>query len=654
MADVHRASRPSVRRRSDGRSTEATRDVVLGRLHRRVREHRRRVVELDELARCAGARDVEEGGLVADARRLLHVVRDDDDREVLLELLDQVLDGERRDRVERGARLVHEQDVRLHRDRAGDAETLLLTAGQAHAGLLEAVLDLVPQVRALQRALDDVVGLGLRQALVVELHTGQHVVADGHRGERVRALEHHADLAADEHRVDPGAVQVVAVDLDRALDVGAGDDLVHAVERAEEGGLAAARRADEGGDGAGLDRHVDALDGLELRVVDVEAVDLDALGHVVSFGVGWSDRACSALAREPGGEESGDEAGEQVEHHHDEDEHERRGPGPVDERHRVGALLRVLRVGEHRQGHHRVLEQVVVHARGEAGGDEQRRGLTDDAGDREHDARGDAGEARRQDHLEDRQVLRDAEGVRGLAELHRHDLQDLLGGADDHGDHQHAQGDGADEAEAGARTEEEREERVCEEARDDRGDAGHDVDEERDALRQGALAVLDEVDRGEEADRHRDERREERDLERADEGVQGPAALGDDAAHRGAEVRAVEAGDTVGDHGPEERHQRQDGDDEGRGDQRRHEAVDRLAAALDDARDDDDEHVEEDRAEEQGRDDVEVTDGTARVEQGEDRDQRDPRADEEQPRHGLVQLAVGVDVAGDAGLTESE
>ncbi|GAA1139236.1 hypothetical protein GCM10009651_24060 [Microbacterium natoriense] len=55
---------------------------------------------------------------------------------------------------------------------------------------------------------------------------------------------------------------------------------MHAVQRAEEGRLAAARGADERGDAARLDVERDALDGEEVAVVDVEVVDFDALGHV--------------------------------------------------------------------------------------------------------------------------------------------------------------------------------------------------------------------------------------------------------------------------------------------------------------------------------------------------------------------------------------
>ncbi len=179
------------------------------------------------------------------------------------------------------ARLVHEDDLGPDRDGAGDAQPLLLTTREARAGLVEAVLDLVPQVGAAQAGLDQLVGVGLLDPLVVELDAGEDVLADGHGGEGVGLLEDHADLAADHDRVDTLAVEVLPVDDDLALDVGARDDLVHAVERTEEGRLAAARGADEGGDRPGLDGDGDVLHGEEVAVVDVEVLDVDALGHVV-------------------------------------------------------------------------------------------------------------------------------------------------------------------------------------------------------------------------------------------------------------------------------------------------------------------------------------------------------------------------------------
>src|SRR5215470_17381307 len=133
-------------------------DVSLGPVVARVLEELGGPVVLDERARAGVALGIdeyrEERGAVADPRGLLHVVRDDHDRELRPDLLHQVLDGARRDRVERGSRLVHEDDVRLDRERAGDAEPLRLPAGQAQAGVAEAVLHLVPQRGLAQRALD--------------------------------------------------------------------------------------------------------------------------------------------------------------------------------------------------------------------------------------------------------------------------------------------------------------------------------------------------------------------------------------------------------------------------------------------------------------------------------------------------------------------
>ena len=44
-------------------------------------------------------------------------------------------------------RLVKHDDIRRHGDGTGDTQALLLPARQRHAGLLELVLDLVPQRR---------------------------------------------------------------------------------------------------------------------------------------------------------------------------------------------------------------------------------------------------------------------------------------------------------------------------------------------------------------------------------------------------------------------------------------------------------------------------------------------------------------------------
>src|SRR5919202_6674303 len=89
---------------------ESTGHVVFSLLALWRGEHLIRIVELPELARIAHVLDVEEAGVVRDARRLLHVVRHDHHRVALLELLHRVLDLLCRDRVQSTRWLIHQDD----------------------------------------------------------------------------------------------------------------------------------------------------------------------------------------------------------------------------------------------------------------------------------------------------------------------------------------------------------------------------------------------------------------------------------------------------------------------------------------------------------------------------------------------------------------
>src|SRR5581483_5659284 len=91
------------------RSAEAASYVILGALFARLGENLVGVVELDELA------EIHEGGIFGDARRLLHAMGDDDDRVVVGQFVDQLFDPRCRDRVERRAWLVEENDFGLNR-----------------------------------------------------------------------------------------------------------------------------------------------------------------------------------------------------------------------------------------------------------------------------------------------------------------------------------------------------------------------------------------------------------------------------------------------------------------------------------------------------------------------------------------------------------
>src|SRR6476646_7362664 len=140
---------------------------------------------------------VEEDRLVRRPCGLLHVVGHDDDRVALLDLRHQLLDLEGRPGVECGARLVHEDDLGIGRDRPGDAQPLLLAAGQRQPRLLELVLDLVPDCGPPQTLLDEPVEIALEP---VQSRPEGDVVVDRFR-ERVRFLEDHPDPPPDLDRV---------------------------------------------------------------------------------------------------------------------------------------------------------------------------------------------------------------------------------------------------------------------------------------------------------------------------------------------------------------------------------------------------------------------------------------------------------------------
>src|SRR3954447_576272 len=130
------------------RLAEGTADVLSGPLLARRAEERGGAVVLDQVAQ------VHEGDVVGDPVGLLQVVGDDDDGDVVAQLDDQVLDHLRRFRVERRAGLVEEQDLGLGRQRPGDAEPLLLAAGELQRRMVEVVFDLLEEAGAVEGAVD--------------------------------------------------------------------------------------------------------------------------------------------------------------------------------------------------------------------------------------------------------------------------------------------------------------------------------------------------------------------------------------------------------------------------------------------------------------------------------------------------------------------
>src|SRR6185503_11910026 len=163
--------------------------------------------------------------------------------------------------VEVGQRFVEQEDLGAAGDRAADRDALALAARELLGQALEQVLDL-EHARGVADALLGVglVGLG-------ELEAERHVVVHVHVGVERVGLEHHRDAAP--RRLDLG--HALAVDVELAL-----GDALEAGDHAQQGRLAAARRADEHAELAGLDLEVDTLEDLGLAEPLGDAGQCDA------------------------------------------------------------------------------------------------------------------------------------------------------------------------------------------------------------------------------------------------------------------------------------------------------------------------------------------------------------------------------------------
>ena len=233
-----------------------------------------------------------------------HVVRDDDHRHVVLvaQVVEEVEDGGLNGDVERGRRLVGDQQLRIARERDRDHHALAHPAREAVRVVLEPFRgardpDLLEQLDGL------LVRLLLRNVVVPpdrlrDLRPDrQRRVQRGHR-----VLEDHRDLAAAHVLELPLAQlrQVTAV-----VEDGAGDDLgrwlrdqAHDRERGDR--LAAAGLADDPERLALLDREADPVDGTDDALageeVRAEIVDFEQGHCYLSFVRGSSaSRSPSAM-----------------------------------------------------------------------------------------------------------------------------------------------------------------------------------------------------------------------------------------------------------------------------------------------------------------------------------------------------------------------
>ena len=194
---------------------------------------------------------------------------DDDDGVLLLQLHSQILNPGGGNGVKGRGGLVHEQHRGLHRQGSGDAEPLLLTAGHAQGVLFQPVLHLVPDGRSPESLLRNLVQLGPIADAMGSGAVGD-VVVNAH-GEGIGLLENHADLLAQ--AVDLRVEDVLPLVFYFTGDFHAGNQVVHPVQGFQEGGLAAARGADQGGDGLFRNVQLNVVQGLGLTVPEIHVPD---------------------------------------------------------------------------------------------------------------------------------------------------------------------------------------------------------------------------------------------------------------------------------------------------------------------------------------------------------------------------------------------
>src|SRR5271166_717599 len=128
---------------------------------------------------------------------------------------------------------------------------------------MQFVLDFVPKGRPFEGLLDF---LRLIPLVVVDPETKRDVVEYA-GGKRVRLLKDHSDVAPHRYRVNPRMVNVFSPVLHVALEAKTADQIIHAVQAAQYGTLAASRRPDERRNGVLLDRDLGVTDCFECPVV---------------------------------------------------------------------------------------------------------------------------------------------------------------------------------------------------------------------------------------------------------------------------------------------------------------------------------------------------------------------------------------------------
>src|SRR5258705_4930764 len=142
---------------------------------------------------------------------------------------------------------------------------------------MEVIFRLFPKRGDFERSLYDFVQLATI-AESVELQSGSDVVVNRHCGERIGLLEHHADPAAKLRGRGP-VIRFDFTDADSSFHARFGDGLVHAIDAADKGRLAATGWADQGRSMIGGDLQVYVVQSLAFAVPGIQMLDVNSNAH---------------------------------------------------------------------------------------------------------------------------------------------------------------------------------------------------------------------------------------------------------------------------------------------------------------------------------------------------------------------------------------
>src|SRR5262249_20684376 len=248
-------------------------NVVLSVLLLRILEHLFGVAVFHQIAGPAacGGIDVKEAGLIGDALRLLQVVGDDRDRIALFEFDHQLFNSPRSDRIEGGARLIHQEHLGIRRHGSSDAKTLLLPAGQRQTAVFQLILDLVPYRRPFQRLLDP---FSYAPLVFVDPQPERDVVEDSGR-EGIRLLKDHADVTPHCDGINTMFIDVFAAIFDVSAKPKTPNQIIHPIEAAQHRAFTAPGRSDESRDGVFLDRNLGITNRFEGTVIKLLDIAID-------------------------------------------------------------------------------------------------------------------------------------------------------------------------------------------------------------------------------------------------------------------------------------------------------------------------------------------------------------------------------------------